>query len=77
VDSTKSLKLTLESLKPNGTLSREETAETDFPRIQAWFEDTEAGYVIYFLDPPSDEYIFISFVPETTNVRSFQRYHGS
>lgn len=72
VDSAKPLKLTLESLEPNGTLSREATSEGDFPRIQEWFEDHEAGYVIYFLDPPSDEYIFISFVPETTKVHSSQ-----
>lgn len=72
VDSAKLLKLTLESLEPNGTLSREATAETDFPRIREWFEDHEAGYVIYFLDPPSDEYIFISFVPDITNVHSSQ-----
>jgi len=60
--------LIIESLEPNGTLSPEGTVKEDFSRLQDWFEDTEAGYAIYFLDSPSDEYIFISFVPDTTNV---------
>ena len=58
-----------ESLEPNGTLDRKASAEEDFPQLREWFEDTEAGYIIYFLDTPSDSYFFISYVPETSNVR--------
>jgi len=57
-----------ESLEPNGTFDRKASAEEDFPQVREWFEDTEAGYIIYFLDTPSDSYFFISYVPDTSNV---------
>jgi hypothetical protein len=63
-----SIFLTIESLEPNGTIDRTSTAEEDFSQLQEWCKDNEAGYIIYFLDSPSDNYFFISYVPDNTNV---------
>jgi hypothetical protein len=58
-----------DSLEPNGTLVRSGTAEDDFEELKQWFKDDEAGYVIYFLDSPHGNYIFISLVPDATTVQ--------
>ena len=58
----------IESLEPNGTLERSSTEQEDFSQLQEWLPDNEASYTIYFLDTPPENYIFISYVPDTSNV---------
>ena len=60
----------LESLEPNGTLDRVGTEQEDFSLLHEWLLDNEASYTIYFLDTPLENYIFISYVPDTSNVTS-------
>ena len=60
----------LESLEPNGTLESSSTDQEDFSQLQEWLPDNEASYTIYFLDNPPENYLFISYVPDSSNVPS-------
>jgi len=36
--------------------------------LENWFQENEAAYAIYFLDNSEGSYIFISYVPDNTDV---------